>query len=342
MSEAKEQPAGGPASAGKAAPPAGATAGEPTTSAATGASAPPSAALFELQDVSVNFAERRGGGDAPALAGIDLTIRSGDLAVILGPDGAGKSTLLRVLVGLQVVHAGRRRSTVEVARLGYAGASFDLYGDLTVAENLLFFARLRGLTPEEAHHGLERMLALTDLTEARARPADRLSGGMKKKLALAVALVHHPSAVLLDEPTVGVDPVSRRELWDILAEANAWGTAVVYTSPYLDEAARARRVLLLRQGVLRELDAGELLARVSRWRCWLAPLPDDRRLLRGRLASLGLGPRVYLRPEGLAVLATEETQAQALAQAVLGHEVTLDVRPLSLDDAFVLLEEASR
>ena len=134
---------------------------------------------------------------------------------------------------------------------------------------------------------------------------------MKKKLSLAAALIHDPALLLLDEPTVGVDPGSRRELWDIVAQANAWGAAVVYTTPYLDEAERARRVVVLDEGEVRDTSPLDLMSNAAGWKAWLVPLDGSRREVRLRLARAALGPRVYLRPEGLCVLARTEAEAAA-------------------------------
>ena len=300
-----------------------------------------SAPLLEVRGVTVRF------GRVQALTEVDLVVEAGELRALVGPDGAGKSTLLRVMAGLQRPTEGRVDRAWGGARsagrdaaslLGYAGADFDLYVDLTVAENMDFFGRVRGMAPAALTAARDRLLELTGLTEARGRLAGQLSGGMKKKLSLATALVHEPPLLLLDEPTVGVDPVSRRELWDIVAQANAWGTAVVYSTPYVDEASRSRRLTLLSRGRAVESTPAGLLAQAAAWRVWVVPLGEQRREVRGRLARAGLGPRVYLRPEGLAVVAREQDEAQRLATAVVGGAPTLVPAVLTPEDAFVVLD----
>jgi ABC-2 type transport system ATP-binding protein len=297
--------------------------------AAAGA-APP---YLELEALSVRF------GSVLALREITLEVGPGDLLAVVGPDGAGKTTLVRAMAGLVRPAGGRVLRRLESRRMGFCGADFDLYGDLTVRENLTFFGSVRGMTGAQIAETGERLLALVGLEDARDRLAARLSGGMKKKLSLAAALIHDPALLLLDEPTVGMDPGSRRELWDIVAQANAWGAAVVFTSPYLDEAERAQRVAVLSGGRMRNTSPVDLLHDAAGWKAWLAGLDGARRTVRLRLAQAALGPRVYLRPEGLAVLARGEEEARRLAETVLGAGAGLVPAELTLEDAFVLTQE---
>ena len=290
---------------------------------------------LELEAVGVRF------GSVCALRGATLTVSPGDLLALVGPDGAGKTTLLRVMVGLALPTSGRVAHYLARDRVGFCGADFDLYGDLTVQENLSFFGSVRGMSRAELARAAGRLLKLVGLTEARDRLAAQLSCGMKKKLSLAAALIHDPALLLLDEPTVGVDPGSRRELWDIVAQANAWGAAVVYTTPYLDEAERARRVVVLGDGEVRDTSPMDLMRNAAGWKAWLVPLDGSRREVRLRLAQAALGPRVYLRPEGLAVLARTEGEAVGLVAAVLADGLSQpDLVPgaLTLEDAFVLAQ----
>jgi ABC-type multidrug transport system ATPase subunit len=289
-----------------------------------------------LRDVAVGYRGLR------VLSGVDLAIRPGDLLVLLGADGSGKSTLLRLLAGLLRPQAGSVERTIDRTRLGYSGAEFDLYPDLTTEENLRFFAGLRGVEGPALDEVVGRLLLLTGLEEGRGRLAAQLSGGMKKKLSLASSMAHSPSLLLLDEPTVGVDAAARRELWDIVALANAEGAAVVYTSPYLDEEERARRVVYLVGGQARETTEQELFHGARGWQAWVTPV-TDRREARRRLAMASLGPRAYLRQEGLTVLARDRDEAVALTAAAL-HSGDAGARapeperaPLTVEDAFVLL-----
>jgi ABC-2 type transport system ATP-binding protein len=202
---------------------------------------------------------RRRFGERVVVEGLSLHVEAGEIYGLVGPDGAGKTTTLRMLAGLIDAEAGtvqlaggdpydRRGSNRE--RLGYMPQQYSLYGDLTVAENLAFFREMYGLARDAFRARRDRLLALTRLADFRDRRAQALSGGMYKKLALACALLHEPRVLLLDEPTTGVDPLSRRELWDLLHEFLAEGMAIVLATPYMDEAARCHRAGMLHRGAL--------------------------------------------------------------------------------------------
>ena len=210
-----------------------------------------------------------------ALDGASFEVQRGEMFGLIGPDGAGKTTAIRVACGLLRPDSGRvrvlgrdpvREHRAITGVVGYLSQRFSLYGDLTIDENVAFFAEIHGLRRYNAAR--DRLLAMTQLTPFRARRADRLSGGMKQKLALACTLVHEPDVLLLDEPTTGVDPVSRREFWKLLSEFLASGLTIVMATPYLDEAERCGRVVLLHEGrvlalarpdVLQHALAGRLL-----------------------------------------------------------------------------------
>ncbi len=196
---------------------------------------------------------------APAVQKMDLVVPEGQLFGLIGPDGAGKTTALRILSTVLEPSAGRARvfgfDTISEAEnirslLGYMPQSFSLYPDLSVIENLNFFADLNQVPKARKQERIEAMLGFTRLERFRQRRAGKLSGGMKKKLALACALIHDPKLLLLDEPSTGVDPVSRRELWVILAEVVQQGVTVVVSTPYMDEAERCHQVGVLYQGKL--------------------------------------------------------------------------------------------
>ncbi len=200
-------------------------------------------------------------GAVTALSGVTLDVQRGEMFGLIGPDGAGKTTAIRLMCGLLHVDEGEirvlgydpvrdhRRLTDSV---GYLSQRFTLYGDLSVDENIAFFAAIHGV--REFYPRRDQLLAMTQLTPFRKRRADRLSGGMKQKLALACTLVHEPDLILLDEPTTGVDPVSRREFWKLLSEFLAQGVTILMSTPYLDEAERCTRVALLHEGRVLALD----------------------------------------------------------------------------------------
>jgi ABC-2 type transport system ATP-binding protein len=201
-----------------------------------------------------------------AVSELSLHVERGEMFGLIGPDGAGKTTTIRLACGLIAPDAGTTRvlghdpvrSRREVsAHVGYFSQKFSLYGDLTIDENVAFFAEIHGLA--RYHERRARLLDMMQLTPFRDRLADRLSGGMKQKLALACTLVHEPEVVLLDEPTTGVDPVSRREFWRLLSEFLSQGVTILIATPYLDEAERCSRVALMSEGRLLALDPpGEL------------------------------------------------------------------------------------
>jgi len=199
-------------------------------------------------------------GETTALAGLDLEVAPGEVFGLVGPDGAGKTTAMRLAAGLLAPDAGTiealgaeipRRIAEVRPRIGYMPQQYSLYGDLSVAENLRFFAGMYGVPRKAFRERSARLLDMARLSEFCERPAAALSGGMYKKLALACALVHAPELLLLDEPTNGVDPVSRRELWAFLREQVGAGVAVLYSTPYMEEAARCDRVGLVVDGRIR-------------------------------------------------------------------------------------------
>jgi ABC-2 type transport system ATP-binding protein len=188
---------------------------------------------------------------------LNLSVRQGEIFGLLGPDGAGKTTTLRLLAAIMDPTGGQARvlgyDTVKQPepikqRIGYMAQRFNLYGDLSVWENLNFFADVFQVTGDVRRERIARLLDFSRLSEFRDRRAAHLSGGMKKKLALACTLVHTPEIIYLDEPTTGVDPVSRREFWDILTELYLQGITLVVSTPYMDEAERCSRVGLIYRG----------------------------------------------------------------------------------------------
>ena len=194
-----------------------------------------------LDDVRVSFGRRT------ALGGVTVVARPAQVTVVVGGDGAGKSTCLKTLVGLVRPQAGTVRRPAK-ERIGYVPATSGLYADLTVQENLDFSAGAYRLPGGERAERERQLLERTGLAGVRARLGGQLSGGMQRKLAVTLALLHTPDLLVLDEPTTGVDPVSRAELWRLISGAAARGTAVVVATTYVNEAARAASVVLLETG----------------------------------------------------------------------------------------------
>ena len=192
-----------------------------------------------------------------AVDGLNLAVRPGEIFGLVGPDGAGKTTTIRMLCAIMDPTEGKAQvagfDTVAESeqikrRIGYMAQRFNLYGDLSAVENLDFFADVFQVRGRERRERKERLLRFARLTEFRKRRAAHLSGGMQKKLALACTLIHQPEIIFLDEPTTGVDPVSRREFWDILTELHLQGITIFVSTPYMDEAERCSRVGLMYRG----------------------------------------------------------------------------------------------
>ncbi|HRX23769.1 MAG TPA: ABC transporter ATP-binding protein [Chitinophagales bacterium] len=196
-----------------------------------------------------------------ALQGVNLDIEKGELFGLIGPDGAGKSTLFRLIASLQLPDSGSitmegldvLKDYMKVRKLiGYMPGKFSLYQDLSVEENIRFFATLFNTTLEENYHLVKDIYI--QLEPFKKRRAGKLSGGMKQKLALCCALIHKPEVLLLDEPTTGVDPVSRKEFWEMLHRLKALGITVLVSTPYMDEAMQCDRVALMQHGTLLQVD----------------------------------------------------------------------------------------
>jgi ABC-2 type transport system ATP-binding protein len=186
-------------------------------------------------------------GHHKAVDGINLAVAPGELVGIVGPDGAGKTTLTRLAAGALAPDAGRVEPESR-GRVGYLSGRFSLYPELTVWENLAFFARVYGMGHADLEVEGRRLLDWVGLLPFRDRLAGALSGGMRQKMALACAVVHKPPTLILDEPTTAVDPVARRDFWNLLRKQAADGRAVLVTTPYMDEAEHCHRVALLHQG----------------------------------------------------------------------------------------------
>jgi ABC-2 type transport system ATP-binding protein len=211
--------------------------------------------IIEISNLNKSF------GSIKAVNDLSLEINSGEMFGLVGPDGAGKTTIIKILCGLIDFDSGnvslmgkdiRSKRKLIQNKIGYLSQKFSLYRDLSVDENIEFFADIHNVSDYRERR--DELLEFTRLKNFRKRLADRLSGGMKQKLALACSLIHRPQILFLDEPTTGVDPVSRRDFWKILSNLISEGITVVMSTPYLDEAERCTRVAMMNQGKIVTLD----------------------------------------------------------------------------------------
>jgi ABC-2 type transport system ATP-binding protein len=286
-------------------------------------------------------------GDTVALRGLSGTIGRGEMFGLIGPDGAGKTTTVRLMCGLirpdegTVKVLGRdpvREHQAITAEVGYLSQRFSLYGDLSIDENLAFFAEIHRVHDYRSRR--DRLLDITHLTPFRGRLADRLSGGMKQKLALACTLIHEPKLLILDEPTTGVDPVSRREFWMLLSEFLSRGITVVMATPYLDEAERCSRVALIHDGQALAIDTpGALRASLpGQVLEILADPPDRAAMLAERQSQVvdvqTFGERIHIRLSPQAPAGEIDRLRQALVAAGI-QDFTLRPIPTSLEDVFI-------
>jgi ABC-2 type transport system ATP-binding protein len=281
-----------------------------------------------------------------AVDDLTFSVPKGEMFGLIGPDGAGKTTTIRLICGLLRADAGsirvldldpRRDHRRLTASVGYLSQRFSLYGDLSVDENIAFFAEIHGVREYRARR--DRLLDLTQLAPHRTRLADRLSGGMKQKLALACTLVHEPALLVLDEPTTGVDPVSRREFWKLLSEFLSQGITIVMATPYLDEAERCARIALLHQGRLLALDRPDALRTTLPGTLFEVIVSDHRRAPDALVRIEGVtdvqmfGERAHVR---LARADDQSAQLLSARLAAAGLEV-VSVRRIAttLEDVFI-------
>ena len=287
--------------------------------------------------------------DLVAVDHLNLEIKRGEIFGLVGPDGAGKTTTIRLLVAIMDPTDGQARvfgyDTVQQPepikqRIGYMAQRFNLYGDLSVLENLNFFADVFEVRGKVRQERIERLLRFARLTEFRDRRAAHLSGGMQKKLALACTLIHTPEIIFLDEPTTGVDPVSRREFWDILTELHLQGVTLLVSTPYMDEAERCSRVGLMYQGRMIVCDTPERVKAMTEGEL-IALRPSDVRRAREVLSGLDGVLEMQTFGDQLRVFVRVADQVMAQGRAALAAQgiEMLDVRRTRprMEEAFISL-----
>lgn len=290
-------------------------------------------AIIQLDGISKSF------GNTRALEDISGVIHEGRLTGLVGPDGAGKTTLMRMMAGLLEPDAGRlqvagmdpvREGDALAESVGYMPQRFGLYEDLSVLENLHLYADLRGLPRADYGHTLERLLEFTRLGPFTGRLAGQLSGGMKQKLGLACALITSPRVLLLDEPGVGVDPLSRQDLWRMVQALTGEGMAVVWATAYLEEAEQCADVLLLNEGKLSFAGAPAQLTERLQGRCFRLRGQGDKRRL---LTEMLMRPEVRdgtLEGDSLRIVL-----AQGASAGTLADRGSLEPVPPRFEDAFI-------
>lgn len=297
--------------------------------------------LVQIDQLTKRFAQ----GDLAALDAVTASVSAGEVTGLVGPDGAGKTTLLRLIAGLLVPDTGKISvqglDPVSDARavhriVSYMPQRFGLYEDLSVQENLTLYADLRSVTGADRDDAFERLLRFTGLTDFKKRLAGALSGGMKQKLGLACALIKTPDLLLLDEPSVGVDPISRRELWRMVYDLVDQGIGVVWSTAYLDEAERCARVLLLNEGSL--LYAGspqDLTDRVAGRTYQIRHISTDRRKVLSEATKLDGVIDGVIQGSRVRLVLADGAEPPALDPLDAGDQSEMALTPPRFEDAFM-------
>jgi ABC-2 type transport system ATP-binding protein len=290
-------------------------------------------------------------GAVQALKGINLEIEQGELFGLIGPDGAGKTSLFRILSTLILPDSGSAKMMgLDVVKdfweirkmVGYMPGKFSLYQDLSIEENLNFFATVFNTTVKENYHLIEDIYV--QIEPFKKRRAGKLSGGMKQKLALCCALIHEPKILLLHEPTTGVDPVSRKEFWEMLGRLKERGITVLVSTPYMDEASRCSRIALMQDGKVMEVDSLEKIISKNNMILYALRSKEMHRLLKdlreysGTLSAFAFGDEHHVR------LASEAESEGLYAYLLhLGHEL-LNIRKINpeIEDVFIQLMQEQK
>ena len=290
--------------------------------------------LLEAHDLRKSYRATK------AVDGVSLLVEPGEAYGLVGPDGAGKTTTMRLLVGalhsaggdVRIMgHDLRERGSDALAQVGYLAQRFSLYGELTVAENLSFFASARSVPRAATVERSAELLAFVGLSGFEQRRAEQLSGGMKQKLGLACALIHRPRLLLLDEPTTGVDPVTRQDFWQLIIRLMSGGVGVVVSTPYMDEASRCSRLGFMYAGRIVELVAQP--KHIARDICLEDPDVEN---------VVAFGDRLHLRLRDANCAGTGAGPCERLPLTLAAAGVQVDairMIPSSLEDVFISLLE---
>jgi len=303
----------------------------------------PLQSVIQLDQLTRKFKELE------AVSSVSLEIQEGELFGLVGPDGAGKTTLLRTLAGLLKISGGSgvvaghdlKTDYEKVkSRIGYMAQQFGLYAELNVVENLQFFADVFDVPRAEIPERMVELLQFANLSGFKDRRADKLSGGMQKKLALACCLIHKPDILLLDEPTTGVDPISRREFWHILGDLHLEGTTIVVSTPYMDEADRCNRVGLMFEGQLIQCDTPERIREVVPAEM-LVLIPENGESIEEALKGLKGIIEVQTYGEAYHILVDDaQKQQKALARHLKRQKIgiiELNISRPKMEEAFISL-----
>lgn len=297
-----------------------------------------------------NLKKTYGGGTVKALDGVSFKVEDGELFGLIGPDGAGKTSLFRILTTLLLADSGRAEvDGMDVVKdyreirknIGYMPGRFSLYQDLTVEENLSFFATVFNTTIEENYHLVEDIYR--QIEPFKKRKAGKLSGGMKQKLALSCALIHAPHVLFLDEPTTGVDPVSRKEFWEMLQKLKKnFGLSIIVSTPYMDEAVQCDRIVLMQNGKFLRVDTPEGIVDTYTKTLWalrsdnMHKLLTDLRCVDGVTAAFAFGENHHTTVDP-SRLTMDSLKGQLVAMG--HHNVVIEtVRP-TIEDCFMDLQE---
>lgn len=302
-------------------------------------------AIVSVKDLSMSYDK----GRVRALKGVSFDVEEGEIFGLIGPDGSGKTSLFRILTTLLVADGGTavvdgldvRRDYRKIRKhIGYMPGRFSLYQDLTVEENLSFFATVFNTTIEENYHLVEDIYR--QIAPFRKRRAGKLSGGMKQKLALSCALIHAPRVLFLDEPTTGVDPVSRKEFWEMLQRLKRdFGLSIIVSTPYMDEAVQCDRIALIQDGRFLSIDTPANIIRGYSRTLWavrssrMHSLLDDLRRVPGVLSAFAFGQTHHVTVDE-AMLTADGLRA---ALAACGHEnIVIETVEPTIEDCFMNLQ----